>query len=79
MCSKNRRAVAKFLDYALSKPDVWVVTISQLLDWMESPVPAREVGSGQPAACKGCLALQTVLHCLLASLPALLLMLCMLH
>lgn len=31
---------SKFLEYALAKPDVWALTISQLLDWMEAPVPA---------------------------------------
>lgn len=37
--------MAKFLDYALSKPDVWVVTHQQLLDWMEAPVPASQMKS----------------------------------
>ncbi|PRW59866.1 G8 domain-containing isoform B [Chlorella sorokiniana] len=37
--------VGKFLDYALSKPDVWVVTHQQLLDWMEAPVPASQMKS----------------------------------
>lgn len=31
---------SKFLEYALAKPDVWAVTISQFLDWLEAPVPA---------------------------------------
>lgn len=31
--------VNKFLGYALAKPDVWAVTMSQLLDWMAAPVP----------------------------------------
>ncbi|PRW44355.1 G8 domain-containing [Chlorella sorokiniana] len=31
---------SKFLAYALAKPDVWAVTMSQFLDWMEAPVPA---------------------------------------
>ncbi|KAI7844646.1 hypothetical protein COHA_001736 [Chlorella ohadii] len=37
--------VGKFLDYALSKPDVWVVTHQQLLDWMEAPVPTSQMKS----------------------------------
>lgn len=30
----------RFLRYALAQPGVWAVTMSQLLDWMEAPVPA---------------------------------------
>ncbi|KAI7836286.1 hypothetical protein COHA_009835 [Chlorella ohadii] len=32
--------VKKFLQYAMTKPGVWAVSMSQLLDWMENPVPA---------------------------------------
>lgn len=35
----------RFLQYALAQPDVWALTVSQMLDWMERPVPA----SGMPA------------------------------
>lgn len=30
-------------DYALSKPDVYFVTVRQLLAWMQRPVPADEL------------------------------------
>lgn len=39
--------VKKFLQYAMSKPGVWAVTMSQLLDWMEAPVPAAAVSACQ--------------------------------
>ena len=42
-CSEFSADVGKFLDYALAKPDVWVVTHQQLLDWMEAPVPASQM------------------------------------
>ncbi len=45
LCSEFSADVGKFLDYALSKPDVWVVTHQQLLDWMEAPVPASQMKS----------------------------------
>ena len=32
--------ILKFLQYAMTKPDVWGVTMQQLLDWMQTPVPA---------------------------------------
>ena len=28
---------------ALAMPDVWVLTISQLVDWMEAPVAAKDM------------------------------------
>lgn len=40
-----RDDVAKFLRYAMAKPGVWAVTMSQLLDWMEAPVPAAAVSA----------------------------------
>ncbi len=35
--------IARFLGYALGKKDVWAVTMSQLLDWMQHPVPASQM------------------------------------
>lgn len=43
--TKNTEGVLKFMDYATKKDDVWFVTMSQLLDWMKSPVPASQVGN----------------------------------
>lgn len=47
-CRQYWNDVEKFLQYAMSKPGVWAVTMSQLLDWMEAPVPAAAV-----SACRG--------------------------
>jgi hypothetical protein len=44
-CSEPRRQISKFLQYALKNKNVWVVTPSQLLDWMENPVPASKMKS----------------------------------
>jgi len=41
--AKNRNEVSKFLSYALKKDGVWVVTPSQLLDWMKNPVPKSQM------------------------------------
>ena len=38
-------AVNKFLDYAMSRPNVWMVTGSQLIEYMKNPVSASELGS----------------------------------
>ena len=35
--------IAKFLGYALAKKGVWAVTMSQILDWMQRPVPASQM------------------------------------
>ncbi|EFN59331.1 hypothetical protein CHLNCDRAFT_56687 [Chlorella variabilis] len=35
--------LGEFFDYALGHQDVWFVTHSQLLDWMEAPVPASQM------------------------------------
>ena len=39
----NRREVKKFLQYAMKLDGVWVVTPSQLLDWMQNPVPKQNM------------------------------------
>lgn len=48
--SEYRSDIKKFLKYALAHQDVWAVTISQFLDWMEKPVPASQVGRAAAAA-----------------------------
>lgn len=35
----------KFVEYALAKPNVYFVTIQQLLKWMQNPVPASQMAS----------------------------------
>lgn len=37
-------AVQKFIAYAMSKPDVWMVTHQQLIAYMQNPVPASQLG-----------------------------------
>ena len=38
-------AVNKFLDYAMNQPNVWMITPSQLIEYMKNPVSASEIGS----------------------------------
>ena len=38
-------AMNKFVDYALQKPNVFFVTIRQLINWIQNPVPASQVGA----------------------------------
>jgi len=35
----------EFIDYALSKPNVYFVTVRQMLDWMANPVPASQLAT----------------------------------
>lgn len=35
-------AMHSFIQYALSKPDVWFVTPTDVLDWIKNPVPASQ-------------------------------------
>lgn len=44
-CSNVRAELNKFLTYARGKPDVWVVTPRQLLDWTKNPVPVSKMAS----------------------------------
>lgn len=39
------KAVSDFLDYAMSRPNVWMVTYSQLIEYMKNPVSASQLGS----------------------------------
>jgi hypothetical protein len=32
------------MEYAMAQPDVWVLTMRQLAEWMKSPVPASKMG-----------------------------------
>jgi hypothetical protein len=41
-----------FIKYAASFDDVYFVTLSQLVEWMSSPVPSSEMGSWLKARCK---------------------------
>ncbi|KAI9090050.1 hypothetical protein DFS34DRAFT_638102 [Phlyctochytrium arcticum] len=44
-------AVAAFLDYALSKPDTWMVTGQQLIEYMKNPVPASQLAAQPYMSC----------------------------
>ncbi|KAJ3032457.1 hypothetical protein HDV00_007532 [Rhizophlyctis rosea] len=49
--SKKLAAVQAFLDYATKKPDVWMVTNAQLIEYMKNPVPAAQLGSQSYMQC----------------------------
>ncbi|KAI3430406.1 hypothetical protein D9Q98_005001 [Chlorella vulgaris] len=56
--AKNRDAVAAFADYALSRPDVYFVTLRQLIAWMKNVVPSNKLtpealGCGRPGGAGG--------------------------
>ncbi|KND01852.1 uncharacterized protein SPPG_03642 [Spizellomyces punctatus DAOM BR117] len=44
-------AIAAFLDYALSRPDTWMVTGAQLIQYMKNPVPASQLGAQPYMSC----------------------------
>ncbi|KAF9567880.1 hypothetical protein EC968_003150 [Mortierella alpina] len=41
----------EFFNYAAKHPDVWFVTNQQLLQWMQNPVPASELGAQDYMKC----------------------------
>ena len=68
----NLKAVSDFLDKAMANPDVWMVTGSQLIEYMKNPVPASQLGNQpymkcgyKPAAniCNGASSSQGVQSC----------------
>ncbi|KAJ3155255.1 hypothetical protein HDU86_004345 [Geranomyces michiganensis] len=44
-------AVAAFLDYALSRPNTWMITNSQLVEYMKNPVPADQLAAQPYMSC----------------------------
>lgn len=42
---KKLAMVQKVLDYAMKKPDTWMVTNAQLIEYMKAPVPASQLAS----------------------------------
>lgn len=57
----NQEQLKRFIDYTLTKPDVYYVTVRQLLAWMENPVPKDQLtpealGCGNPGGRPGTLA-----------------------
>ncbi|KAI8913301.1 hypothetical protein EDD86DRAFT_262198, partial [Gorgonomyces haynaldii] len=49
--TQKMKAVQDFLTYAMSKPDVWMVTHQQLIKYMQNPVPASQLGSQSYMQC----------------------------
>lgn len=49
--SKKLEAVQKFLAYAMGRPDVWMVTHQQLIEYMKNPVSAAQLGSQSYMQC----------------------------
>lgn len=50
--AKRLKEAQKFLDYALTQPDTWAVTMRQLVDWMRDPVPKDQVWDWLAKKCK---------------------------
>ncbi|XP_065337290.1 chitin deacetylase 1 [Cloeon dipterum] len=42
----------KFIDWAISLPDVWVVTTTQALVWMTDPKPVKDLNTYEPWRCE---------------------------
>ena len=49
--TKNLSGLNKFLDEILKLDDVFVITVSEMLDWMKSPTPLDKINSFQPWSC----------------------------
>eukprot|EP00887_Chlorella_sp_A99_P008201 scaffold12.g8201.t1 len=49
----NQAAATKFFQYALGKGDVWIVTIHQLIQWMQNPVPKDKMNDWFKCAAGG--------------------------
>lgn len=47
----NLRGLEMFLDAAVARSDVYVVSVSQMLDWMRTPVPLTQATEFQPWQC----------------------------
>lgn len=42
---KNRRAFRKFLDELVSRPDVWIVSNWEVIQWMRNPTPQSQMST----------------------------------
>jgi hypothetical protein len=47
----NLAKLSEFLDYAKERPNVHIVTISDLVDWMKNPRKAADVAKDYPKGC----------------------------
>ncbi|KAI7844629.1 hypothetical protein COHA_001719 [Chlorella ohadii] len=55
---ESLKGLKRFVDYALAQPDTYLVSIRQLLAWMQNPVPADQLtaerlGCGNPGGAPG--------------------------
>ncbi|XP_005107367.1 uncharacterized protein LOC101850596 [Aplysia californica] len=46
-------AMGKFIDRLLTTPDVYIVNVRQMLEWMKNPVPVSEIKNFAPWGCPG--------------------------
>ena len=49
--TKNLAGLNKFIDEILKLSDVYVVTVSEMLDWMKNPTPQDKIKSFKPWSC----------------------------
>jgi hypothetical protein len=47
---ERQQAIQEFIDYALTKPQVRIVTVKHILDWCRNPAPLAATGIASPAA-----------------------------
>lgn len=50
--SRRMDQTKAFIKYVLSQPDVYFVTVRQLVDWMKDPKPAKETGRWLRERCR---------------------------
>ncbi|KAL8581976.1 hypothetical protein ACOMHN_027957 [Nucella lapillus] len=48
----NLQGLLDFLEIVTGKKDVWVVTVTQVIDWMKNPVPNSDMGSLPSWSCE---------------------------
>ncbi|CAG5126745.1 unnamed protein product [Candidula unifasciata] len=49
----NLDALDRFIDYLLTVDDVYLVTPSQVIEWMKKPTPVHEINGFGPWSCQG--------------------------
>ena len=42
---KNRKAFRKFLDELVSRPDVWIVSQWEMIQWLKNPTPQSQMST----------------------------------
>lgn len=46
--TKNRKAFLKFVDEMVQRPDVWIVSSWEILQWMQNPTPQSQMNQFEP-------------------------------